>query len=84
MIIQKLLELILNGVLGLLDLLPTLNFSIPTGILNVVGNALYGINYFVPIKDVLPILIISFAITGFRIVWASIIRIKSFIPMMGA
>jgi hypothetical protein len=83
MIIEKILEVVLGVANWLLDLLPDLSFDLPTGFIAVIGNIFYGINYFVPINQVLPILVISFGITGFRIVYATILRLKSFIPTMG-
>jgi hypothetical protein len=83
MIIEKIVEVFLGIAEWLLNFLPDLNFELPVGFMEIIGNIFYGVNYFVPLNQVLPILVISFGITGFRIVWATVLRIKSFIPAMG-
>lgn len=84
MIWEKILSFLLSGVMSLLDLLPDLDLNFAAGGFDVVKDILYGVNYFIPFKSVFPILFLSASITGFRIVWALVLRIKSFIPTMGA
>jgi len=84
MIIEKILEAILGVVNWLLGLLPELTIDIPKGIVEVAGNVFYGVSYFIPFDHVLPILAVSFGVIGFRIIYATVLRIKSFIPTMGA
>lgn len=63
--------------------LPDIEFAIPSGIWDGLEYIAYGVAYFLPINDLLPILYIDISLSIFHIVWATILRIKSFIPMMG-
>lgn len=84
MIIDLILNLIFNPLLLLLDLLPDLELEIPNDIYEPLEDAFEGVAYVFPIVALLPIIISSTALSIFRVVWACIIRIKSFIPTMGA
>lgn len=84
MITDKIIDVLLALPLLLIDSLPEVDFHIPDDIMNGVSVFLLNIAYFAPIKELLPILIISLSIKSFQIAWALIIRIKSFIPTMGA
>lgn len=67
-----------------IGLLPSLEFSLPNGVADVVSQLLYCIGYVVPVMALMPILQISFAVMGVKIIWALTIRTKSFIPTMGS
>lgn len=84
MITDKIIDVFLALPLLLIDSLPEVNFSIPDHVMNGVSAFLLNIGYFVPIKELMPILIISLSVKTFQIAWALVIRIKSFIPTMGA
>lgn len=81
-------EAILSLFLGLgdmfLNMLPSLNFTIPGGVLSVTTIMFNGIGYVLPVADLLPILFFSILFDNFHVVWSIILRIKSFIPTMGA
>lgn len=83
MITETLINLFLRLFQGLISVLPSLNFSIPSNICNTIADFFVGITYFFPIKQLLPILVFSLSITAFRILFTLILRIKSFIPTMG-
>lgn len=84
MIFDKLIAFLLSPITGLIDLLPTLDaIAIPENALSSMGDVFGAIGYIVPWKGLLPIFTISFSILGFRIMWAFILRIKSFIPTLG-
>jgi len=68
----------------LLDTLGALSLSIPTGFVSGLSSIFGSINYFVPITQLMPILVIEFAVVGFKIIWAIVVRVKSFIPTMGS
>jgi hypothetical protein len=42
------------------------------------------VSYLFPVAALLPIIIMSIALDTFRIIMAIVVRIKSFIPSMGA
>lgn len=58
------------------------NFVIPEGTFNWWYNIFDVLTYVFPVWAVLPILFITFAITGFSFIWSIILRVKSFIPTM--
>ena len=62
------------------ELLPTIDITIPDGVFSVLPNLLNGIGYFIPVRGLLPILLFSISIHSFRFVYKVILRIKSFIP----
>ena len=68
----------------LFSMLPTIEFTIPDNILSGVSDIFAMVGYFFPIAALLPILVMSLALDMFRIVVAIVVRIKSFIPGMGA
>ena len=68
----------------LLDSLSGISLSIPNDIFNGLNNIFNTLGFIFPISGLLVILSISFIIKNFQIIWAIILRIKSFIPTMGA
>ena len=68
---------------ALLSLLPDMAISIPDGVFNWILDIARAVGYLLPIKSLLAILGMSLSIRGFQIVWALILRVKSFIPTMG-
>lgn len=83
MIFDKLIEFILSPVTWLINVIPSPNITIPVDVFSNMGDVFGAIGYIVPWKGLLPIFTISFSIVGFRILWAIILRIKSFIPTLG-
>jgi hypothetical protein len=67
----------------IIALLPEVKAVIPDGVFDGVNNVLYGIGYVLPMYALVPIFVISFALDGFKVVMALVVRIKSFIPTMG-
>ena len=70
----------------LLSSMEGLNFSIelPSSFASTLNNISSGVGYVLPVTKLLPIFVVTVALYSFRIVWAVIIRIKSFIPTMGS
>lgn len=68
----------------LLQALPDIDISIPEDVFDTLQNFLLNLEYIFPIVELLPILVISISLSLFKIAWALVIRIKSFIPTMGA
>lgn len=52
-------------------------------ILTIVGRVFDGINYFVPLDVFLALEAISFSFIVFKVLYVTILRLKSFIPTMG-
>lgn len=69
---------------GFISLLPTVNFTFPSNLLSTISDLVVGIGYVLPIPALMPIFFISISITMFKVVLAIIVRVKSFIPTMGA
>ncbi len=83
MITDFIINLIMSLPLALLDSLPSVDVTIPENVFSSMTWLLSTINYLFPVKALLPILIISFSITTFKIAYAIVLRVKSFIPTMG-
>lgn len=84
MIIDAILDLILKIPIAFLDALPNVNLEISENVFNGMETFFGSVAYALPVVQLLPILIISNALMLFRVAWAIVIRIKSFIPTMGA
>lgn len=84
MIIDAIFSVILAVPNALLGALGSVSLSIPGGFIQGLGSVFSSINYFVPIRSLLPIVVIELAVIGFKIIWAIVLRVKSFIPSMGA
>lgn len=86
------LESLCNIFFGILEmflrLLPTLEFSVNLSsleeLLITFSNIFIGIGYLLPVKALLPVITLSLLMDSSHIIWAIIIRIKSFIPTMGS
>lgn len=70
-------NLLLNNMSGI-------TLSIPSNIFDGLNSIFNCLGFLFPISGLLIILGISFTIKNFQIIWAIILRIKSFIPSMGA
>lgn len=84
MVLKLLFQLILALPKALINSFPTFSFVIPDNIFDVLVSMFSSVGYFLPVNELLPILILSLALDVFRVVWAIIIRLKSFIPTMGS
>lgn len=84
MITDALISVLTAVPLALLCLLPDVNIAIPDSVFNWLINICNAVGYLLPVKDLIPILLIMVTLTGFRIAWAIVLRVKSFIPTMGA
>lgn len=83
-------DAIINAILFLPTLLLTgldaldFNFSLPAGVYDTLYNISKGVGYVLPLPFLLSISAIKLGIHSFRLIWSVILRIKSFIPTMGA
>ena len=84
MLIENNIVLMLFWLELFLDMFPTIELVLPDNVLSGASEVLGSVAYFLPIAALLPILIISFALDLAQIVVAIVVRIKSFIPTMGA
>lgn len=84
MITEMILNFIFLPVNALLALLPDITLSIPDGVFDGLKNIFGMLGFIFPIKGLLVILTVSISIKLFHIIWALVIRIKSFIPTMGS
>lgn len=84
--------MITEGILYILAFIPNLlldgmqgvSLSIPNDIFNGLNSIFNCLGFLFPISGLLLILGVSFAIKSFQIIWSIILRVKSFIPTMGA
>ena len=83
MIIDAILDLILSIPIVLLEALPDIDLEISENVFNGMETFWQCCLCFASCSA-LPILIISNALMLFRVAWAIVIRVKSFIPTMGA
>lgn len=83
MITKAIIDFILILPNALLDLLPHMEIAIPDGVFNSLNSILGLLGFIFPIKGLLVILSTSIAIKSFHIIWALILRIKSFVPTEG-
>ena len=70
--------------LMLLSLLPDVNISIPSGVFDWLISTCNMVAYILPVKALMPIIAIMISVNGFKIAWALVLRVKSFIPTMGS
>ena len=68
----------------LLSMLPDVSISIPDNVFDWLFDIANAVGYLLPIKGLLGILSLSLTIKAVQIAWAILLRVKSFIPTMGA
>ncbi len=84
MIVTIIINLLLALPTFLLSLLPDNVVTLPDNVFNIMHEVFYGIGYVLPMAGLASIMVISTALIGMQITWSIILRIKSFIPTMGA
>lgn len=60
------------------------SFSFPDNIYYTLYNLSKGVAFVLPLKFLISISAVRIAIHSFRFIWSLVLRIKSFIPTMGA
>lgn len=83
MITDTIINIFLALPRNLLALLPDVNFELPDVAFQELFDIISSLTWALPVVALMPILVISFMLQGFKIAWALLIRIKSFIPTMG-
>lgn len=86
MITEQIITILTAPVFGLLNLLPTVSNDFIEGWAYVKTILVYiftGIGCFIPLGSLAPLLYAVVALHVFRLILAIVIRIKSFIPLMG-
>lgn len=83
MITELIIKLFFRLFEGLLTLLPEIQGRIPDGFISLFGNFIKSVAYFLPLGVLLPMIVLSFSVDIFGVIWKIILRIKSFIPGMG-
>ena len=86
MITDIILNIIFSIPYVLLSGLDSLNFNLtfPEDMFEIIKDLTIGVSYVVPIVRLMPIFSTTISLMVFKIIWALVIRIKSFIPSMGA
>ena len=86
MIVETIFNWFVNGVITFFSLLPTVDgdvFNTWSEIKEILMDILRGASLLLPIEELLPLVAFQGALWTFRLVFAIILRIKSFIPMLG-
>lgn len=83
MITDTIINIFLALPRNLLALLPDVNFELPDVAFQELFDIISSLTWALPVVALMPILVISFMLQGFKIAWSLLIRIKSFIPTMG-
>lgn len=86
MIVEGIISAVTNALCGLLSLLPDISSDFMEGweyIRDTLINIFTGIGCIIPVGVLFPLLFANLALHGFRLVWAIILRLKSFIPFIG-
>lgn len=84
MIFQPFINLITELLSDFSSLLGTVNVNFNNGIFAGLNIIFKYVAYLIPISALIPIFVVDFALTSFKTFMALIVRIKSFIPTMGA
>lgn len=84
MIVELIFTPIFSMISSLLGSLPTVGGTIPTTFVDTFEGIVQSVGYFLPIQALLPILTITLSLEAFNLAWRIVLRVKSFIPTMGA
>lgn len=84
MIIDAIFSVILAIPNALLDSIPNVSLSFASDSMSYLNSVLAYIGYFLPITQLIPLMVIELAVMVLKIVWAIVLMVKSFIPTMGA
>ncbi len=84
MITNAIISVFLAPTLLLLDLLPSVNVTIPDNAFDTMASAFDCIGFVLPVSTICAVIAFKFALKNAHIVMALVVRIKSFIPTMGA
>ena len=84
MITDVILFILIAPVLLIIAMLPTVSVSLPSNIVLTGSNIFAGLGYFLPMPLILSLIGIKYSLKLSRVAMALVIRIKSFIPTMGA
>ena len=82
MISDALLSVVFGLVNRILDLLPTINFTLDPGIISSVTNVLHVIVWVLPLNTIVAVLGIQISITVFRILISVIKTVWDLIPFV--
>ena len=84
MITNAIVNVLLAPVLILVELLPAVDVSIPDTAFNNMASVFDCIGFVLPVSVICPVLVMRIGLKTARSVMALVVRIKSFIPTMGA
>lgn len=80
MITETLLSFFTMIISPIIDLIPSMEtFLIPEGVMEYLLSIFSAIGFFIPVKELLPILIFSIAVTSWRFIYGIILRVRFFI-----
>lgn len=84
MITDLILFIFISPAMLLINMLPTISISLPSDLVFSISNIFAGLGYFLPVGLILTLLGIQVVLMSSRMIVALVVRIKSFIPTMGA
>lgn len=83
MIIEKMLDMLLTVPNKILEIMPSLDVTISSGVFDIFDDLMYTIGFIFPVPQLMILFLVTISITSFRIIWAAIMTVKSWIPFMG-
>lgn len=83
MIFETLIKMFLGLLETIVGFLPFMEFELPANYLNMFTGLLTSVAYFLPMDVFIPLIYLSFILDIVKFTWATLMRIKSFIPFMG-
>lgn len=84
MLLKALFQVILAIPKLIINLFPSIDLLIPSGVVDSASIIFSYIGYFLPVKGLIPIIVLGLALDNAHLIWTVVLRIKSFIPTMGA
>ena len=86
MIVEGIISAVTSALCGLLNLLPDISSDfIKTWVYirDILIDIFTGIGCIIPVGVLFPLLFANLSLHAFRLIWAIILRLKSFIPFIG-
>lgn len=80
MIIESIFDILKVAIIVNMQILPKTNISIPSDVGIKIAEIISGVKYFLPVKDLGLMLLITLLVTNWWIIWKSLQRIWDALP----
>ena len=84
MIFELIIKTLIKAYLQAFEYFPTISFDFLPGLFDVLSDAVFVVHFFIPLVGLLPLILFSIFLDFTKMIIAAVVRIKSFIPTMGA